>query len=68
MFPDIRKRPWQNLDIIIIGFLYIVDGLITVMSLGFHLSSIEVRYVCWRSKRMVKERMLKERIKKEKKV
>jgi hypothetical protein len=52
--PDIRRRPWQNIDFMIIGALGMFDGLAKVLSLGFAQTNVEMSYLCWRTQQTMK--------------
>lgn len=54
-FPNIRKRPWKNIDLMIIGFLDIIHGLISLASLGYWYANPAIYYVIWRTKLMLKQ-------------
>jgi hypothetical protein len=56
-FPDISKRPWRNIDFIIIGITNILDGIGTILSLGYWLPWSSMKYVIWRTERMMKDAM-----------
>lgn len=51
-FPDISKRPWRNVDMVIAGLCDIIDGLSAIVSLGFYSTQIAMSYLCWRSDKM----------------
>jgi hypothetical protein len=55
-FPDISKRPWMNIDLMICGFLGMLDGLILFFSLGFVQTGFEMSYIVWRTERMCIDR------------
>lgn len=52
-FPDISKRPWKNIDFIIIGITNILDGMGAILSLGYWLPQSSMKYVVWRSERIM---------------
>jgi hypothetical protein len=52
-FPDISKRPWQNIDIMIAGALDIACGLARVLSLGYWTPEWTIDYLFWRSMKML---------------
>ena len=54
--PDIRKRPWKNIDLMIIGILEVIDGYAKFLSLGFWCPSRTMDYLEWRTRKMF-ERM-----------
>lgn len=55
-FPNIRKRPYKNIDLMIIGFLDIIHGLILLCTLGCWYANPCIYYVCWRTKKMMKNK------------
>ena len=53
-FPDISKRPWKNIDIVVVGLLDISGGLLRVLSLGFWMPpDWTITYLFWRSIKML---------------
>jgi len=51
-FPDISKRPWSNIDLMVVGLCDVIAGSISVCTLGFKTSELAMRYLCWRSLKM----------------
>jgi hypothetical protein len=52
--PDIRKRPWKNIDLMVIGLLDTLDGMTKVISLGFSSGKYNIcmKYLEWRTRMM----------------
>lgn len=47
---DIRKRPFRNIDLMLIGLLSMLDGATAILSLGFYKSSLDMAYIEWRTR------------------
>ena len=58
--PNIGNRPWKNLDIIIIGFAKILDGLVAILSIGYYLPPCHIKYVTWRFKKSLQYKIEEE--------
>jgi hypothetical protein len=58
--PNTTKQPWKNIDRIIIGFIHIISGIITILSLGFYVRHFSVDYAKWKLKKYIKHRRLEE--------
>ncbi len=53
LIPDISKRPWKNIDIVVTGLLDVMEGLGRIFSLGFWIPDITMSYLYWRSMKML---------------
>ncbi len=51
---NLLKFPWKNIDIIVTGLCNMLDGSLCILSLGFWLPSFQMKYVVWRSRKLVR--------------
>jgi len=50
--PNIRERPWKNIDSMILGLCYILTGIIMMISFGYYYRGFCVDYALWRTKKI----------------
>jgi hypothetical protein len=50
-FPDIRKRPWRNIDIMAVAVCEILEGFIGLCTIGFYIPTWEMTYLVWRTQK-----------------
>ena len=59
-FPNWRKRPWRNLDLMIIGICNVLAGCLMICSLGFYDRNLALNYVGWRMRKWIAWELKKE--------
>lgn len=59
-FPDIRKRPWRDIDLFVLGIMEVINGLSRILSLGMWAAQTDMRYIYWRSQKMIDNRLGKQ--------
>lgn len=51
-FPNIRKWPWKNIDLLIFSTLEMLTGVVGLLSLGFFHRDFSTNYIYWRFLKM----------------
>ena len=49
-----HRRPYRNIDVMLIGIGYLVSGVVAVLSLGFVLPAVHMDYVEWRTRQSIR--------------
>ena len=56
-FPDIGKRPWRNIDIMVAAVAGLLDNFAILLSLGYwDNTNLEMGYLVWRTKKQCEAR------------